>query len=168
MRNNVESSITLCFWSLFPLFLPSYLCTYISPGQRKKRAGRTTRNHWPQRAVLHVYLGRLDHLNCPLECSPVWKWISLWRPALACARDFTIQWLVCFEFQAQNWLPLHSSPTLKCYELNGKGGVDYWDVWLTLFFLVIHRSETHFIQMYPIYNSKYTLEVGGYNNWRHR
>lgn len=83
-RNNVESSIILCFWSLFPFSPPSYLCTHIrqSPGPAQE-AGRGGGHVIAGTSTPHVYLGRLDHLNCPLECSPVWKWISLWHSVLA-------------------------------------------------------------------------------------
>lgn len=73
VRNNVESSITLCFWSLFPLSLPASPTHAEDKVQAsiKSRQGRRTHTHWHPRAVLHMYLGRLDHLNCPLESSPV-------------------------------------------------------------------------------------------------
>ena len=80
-----------CAFGAFSLF-PSLLLMHThktkpGPAQEGGRQGRRTRNHWHQHSVLHVYLGRLDHLNCPLECSPVWKWISLWHPVLASAGE---------------------------------------------------------------------------------
>lgn len=89
-RNNVESSIILCFWSLFPLSPPCYFMhthKTKSGASTGRRQGRRTRNRWHQHSAPHVYLGRLDHLNCPLECSPVWKWISLWHSVLASSRQ---------------------------------------------------------------------------------
>lgn len=73
VRNNVESSITLCFWSLFPLSLPASPTHAEDKVQAsiKSRQGRRTHTRWHRRAVPHMSLGRLDHLNCPLESSPV-------------------------------------------------------------------------------------------------
>lgn len=124
VRSNVESSIILCFWSSprhprAPSRSSRHTRTHVRQRSSWGEVERGwTRNGWHWVSILHMYLGRLDRLNCPLECSPVWKWISLqslvWSPPETktycnlsfntCCMHVEFQthngWLIC-----SNWAP---------------------------------------------------------------
>lgn len=142
VRNNVESSIMLCVWSLFPPDFPSLLLMHMRKdgdwASAGRKQGRRTHNHWHLHSALHMYLGRLDHLNCPLECSPVWKWMLLWRPVLVSARERLTAIspfnTACPESQTLNWRAIFRKQTEKFHELKRTQSESITRMELTVFF----------------------------------